>query len=311
MSGTNTPCGHNSMNSKKAQDSINQGLMHTIIAIIVIAGVVLVLFTLSKTDTIAKNKIEDTTCSASVRYAVGLSQASLGAFDSAITCPTKQFSPITDTKSDAVNFQIAQQMKTCWDDWGNGNLKLFSLDGIYCHVCSVITFEASRGDIEDLPNYLAITAVPGTSKSYAEYFLDVSTEHAADIAPKIGHVTFSAMPRNQPYAVLFVYARGHDTLIELSKKLPALGIGTTGVVGGGIILAKAAVLGSATIAGGTAAIIGVGVVGVGATAYALLYGTDIFNAPVESTSELMFVPYTKENVQAIGCRFAPVKTQTA
>lgn len=288
----------NPLRSKKGQGSTN---WYIIFAVMFLASIVVIAWMFLGTQKKAESMFEDTQCSASILYASALKLATKSTFESEIRCETK-FVKVNSAKQGVTNHYIAESLRGCWKTWQRGELKLFDEDGIYCHVCSVIELQPETGNIENFDDYLATTTMQGTSVTYAGYLLGYESEES-EYAPAIETYKQPAFPRNTAYATVFAYAKGSNKMKELQDKLAVLG-GSMALEGAGAFLfVKAVAIGVGTVVGGTVGIIGIGIAAVGVTAYALIAGTDVFDAPAGWRSMVMFIPYTPEAVQAVGCEY--------
>jgi len=163
---------------------------------------------------------------------------------------------INDFKSDAlskeeVKFEIAQEMYSCWYQYGEGNLDFYGSwdmgsSDTHCLICSRIGFD---DDVEELTfgefgSYLN-TPLPGKDETFAEYFTQTPNAKI-QIGPKPGEGTSSASVMDLDKGVYVVfrvnkYNEDNQAIASLfTGEEEDLSYTTTGVVGAGGIAAQGA-----------------------------------------------------------------------
>ena len=294
---------------RKGQSDDDQSAI-ILYAVLFIAGALIVFLVFKAVQDASTNQFEDSACRLSVGYAAGLRLTQIDAFAANIKCPTKR-AVISTQDTFATNTQIAQAMTGCWKNWWQGKQNLFKDDGIYCNVCSVLTFKPKTGTIDGLEHFLATQYPARSNMTYADYLMAFQTSEAGKFAPAIKEFPLTSLTRDQSYAVIFVHARGSDTVKTFMTKLTALGSGGTAIAGGSLIA-----VGAVSAAGGVVAVItsplwataaaaGAVIALVGGGIVYVSTGTSLFSSPPEYASQILFVKYTPEVIGEIGCQNSP------
>ena len=242
--------------------------------------------------------------------------AKAGPFDFSqnIECPARKVI-INNKKEAQARFEIAEELRKCWDNFGQGKLDLFDQEGTFCAVCSTIDF-TKKGTLGSLSDYLVKTEIPppnpkrlsymdfitgSQSPTFINYYDDPLKFNKDD--PHLEN----EIDTSQRYAVLFVYAKGLYWVNQVKQGLG--GNVKASLIGGGIV---GGVAGSA--AGFTAAIL-IGSNPVGWAVGALFaVGTGIYTAYQIFTAgekpEFMAVtflkPYTNTEFKDLGCQYLPI-----
>lgn len=228
-------------------------------------------------------------------------------------CPTEEIaiegstlSSNRETAETKVKLLLAEEMRKCWQEWGEGKLTLFKEDGEYCHVCSTITFDAQAqsklGTIDDFSGYLQKTKSPN-GKTYAQLLLgyeNIEEEMRLDAPP------YYVNP-GQQQAVVFWYSKTKTASSILQKatfgsdSTPLESAGAGGVAGvlvaGTLYLVGAPVTIPVTAAGA-----GLG----GAIALVDAWTTDDFNV----LSATFLIPETPSVIESYGCAQAASPTES-
>ena len=122
--------------NKKAQfvqEHLRKIVIAVVIILVMIPAVKLMAEKINDRGTVAK-------CKASVKaYSAGKSFNELTSknIEEKINCPAEDLM-IDNSNEQYAKFQIAESMKRCWDKFWKGKLNLYSGQGIFCSVCSVI-----------------------------------------------------------------------------------------------------------------------------------------------------------------------------
>lgn len=195
---------------------VKHGLALIVVLILIVFILIIFLPFGEKTAEAGEKIIADTKCKVSVELASkseGVWLADL------IDCPTTY---IEINENDDARYVISEGLASCWDRFGEGELKLFehhpdvygSQDkAAYCNVCYVFEFSKKVKPITDMGGYLSrnnvsrkfsLTAEP---VSYFEFLqgthIDEDTKeiYANNIFPG------TIVDTSKPYAAVFVYTK--------------------------------------------------------------------------------------------------------
>ncbi len=177
-----------------------------------------------------------------------------------LNCPTKRVTISGDEEE--IKEEIAEQMWTCWDNFGRGQYELFEASKEkFCVVCSVISFdERARNrvvEINDIAEYIASKKAFGgrslfqrmAGKTHYDLILEgalgstpvfVSGEDLTEETEKqvFKDMEFT-MNTTKDYAVVFTYAK-EDFWSKGKRTAVWATVGfTAGVIGGIVIFATA------------------------------------------------------------------------
>jgi hypothetical protein len=296
---------------------------HPVNAVFILIVAVLVIM-LSITLVIAFNKFfaqqeEDAPCAAAIVSHAAIVQYTGGKSAPEITCPTSRV--VLKGSDEQIKAGIAKQMKRCWDLWGKGQYELFGRDasgqereGMYCHMCSVVTVEGGPV-IKEFPQYLDTTnAAKGLT--YSQYLSGVKSGTYFDdqaFADKTGD---GALQTQKPVAIIFVHSKG----LEGYKRFYNQVVGDTatsagaGAVGG--VAAGAGVvymIGAAASATGVGIPLGLAIIGgstivLGGTVAGAGTGTalSIWGTADAGTMSAVVVRPVGEDASVLGCQYDPV-----
>jgi len=276
----------------------------TDIGLAILAIVALVIFSLflykSYIDMRERLAIQD--CKNSIMAHSILLTGTSGSIAPDIKCPTREVTIKDKDLKNAKNI-IAEDMHRCWYEWNRGDGRYFQGDGVFCHICSIYTFNDKNQKIEGFMNYLSTSPIkvkyPGDTAglAYMDYFQGYTTPKSAEIAnQKIQDVSKTdIIDTSQKYASIFVYASGKDAIykaLEGGNRGTLLAIGGIAGVGGAV----AAVALVSNPAGWVVLGVGVAFAG-GYLVYEALTGGD---SP-EWISYISFRPYNTDELKALGC----------
>ncbi len=146
---------------------------------------------------------------------------------SEIDCPTRNLELKNDLSQDEAKEKLAKAMYTCWRQFGQGKLNLFSGDGVYCNVCYIVDVK-TKEPITGFTEYLLKTPSPTENKYYYDYLGSFETTKADEVLGEIDlnrirldDYEISNKPGDNKYAVLFVYAKGQDNFEKIKRQLLA------------------------------------------------------------------------------------------
>lgn len=236
-------------------------------------------------------------------------------FSGEIKCPTLKLT-IDDKNEDIVKKKLADAMYDCWDQFGRGNLDLFSDNSVYCAICHRITFDKNI-KINGFTEYLATQQAPSQKISYLQFLTTERTQNS-DFLKEFENKKIEDKidgSKNNEYAIIFTYIKGKKFLDEYLEKtksitpgvgLIAIGFGifkAGGVIGGSLSFILTPYVGVPV--GGTISSAGGLVMAVGALWYGL--GAYFGGAPFEHISLISFIPYDSQSMQNLNCKEIPIK----
>ena len=273
------------------------------ILIILVTAFILLKFE-GKIKEVYAEAIEKQTCKTSVK-AHALLKLKYADFSGEINCPTI-YLKINDKKEDITKKKIADAMYDCWDQYGKGELELFSDDSVYCAICHRLTFDKEI-KINEFTKYLATKQAPGGKVTYLQFLNTKKTQNTDSIMELENKKVADSIDasKNNEYAVIFTYIKGRQNWEYYTEKskyyLPA---------GGTIALS----FGSAYLAYTSTSFIIASLVAAPA-APLLLIGGGIatlgyfYNVPFEHIALISFIPYDAQSLQNLNCKEIPTKQQ--
>lgn len=297
------------------------GLVVTIIVIII--GARLLYESYMKADSLAHREI--------CRRQMEVNSYST-ALTSKINCPPLEFTINADPGAKQTKKAIADLMadaRFAFDPaWDVGADLFYETSGTFCVPYAIMDFKDKGKEFRDFGTYLAETKVSETGMTYMQYF---STPKQTE--PMIGDDVFAgktediAYSTDNKYAILFVYTKKYDDFEEFMNNLgtnamgtqyggaPATGSGTIGktivIVGGGVVLGTAAVIGTIASGGGLFSVVSAGAFSAGGGAVGLAALTTLATPDPQTFAGIFFVPFTsEEDLQARGCANFPVALGT-
>lgn len=199
------------MNKKAFELSWAVGL-----AIAVLVLIVVVVF-IGKSTTFIGEKAKDTMCRKSVEESVRLDTGIIAKsldYAEIINCPT-HYLTVDTSNSDEANKAIAEEIRKCWWQMGEGKLTLFQhSDAVFCVVCSVIEKWTGEKPVTGLDTWLAKNNMPGTKDTYLWYLTGTKGTYTDYVktteieTPGTGSFqSLGKIDTSKPYAVLFVYTK--------------------------------------------------------------------------------------------------------
>jgi len=260
--------------------------------------------------------VADTKCEASVQSYAKLLQFGVPADEKLIDCPADEV--VLKGSEEEIKFQLAEEMRLCWKDYGRGKLNLFKdKEEFFCSICSFITTKEDV-KVKDFSTYLLETDVRGKDFTYMDYISDFNTKDAERVLgskydTEVERVSGYDvdLKKNEDYAVLFIYIKDRDLVDTYLKKAKVIG-GTAaagaGVIGIGVVLYKTAGA-VALIPAPGARVLAIGIVAAGAitTIVGVVWtATTGFFDDFEWYSEVLLRPYDENTLQDLGCTFIPV-----
>lgn len=243
-----------------------------------------------------------------------------------VKCPTEKITIEKKTKELDAKRELAESMRRCWKNWGEGTYTLFKEEGIYCHVCSHITFEDKTKEYRDYEDYLMYTPMEGEKISYFMYFNSIKEGDATRIfkdeeTKALWNKQSFDINTNNDYATIFVYVKGRDTI---RNWLYTVGAGKSAQYVGGALLATGWFAGIA--AGTIAAGAGISATGIGlpvgiivTAAGGILFAGgylwekfskdfDLKVVPESHFAGVVLLPLTEGSLENLGCQYAYAET---
>jgi hypothetical protein len=218
--------------------------------------------------------------------------------ESDIECPTR-FVTIEEGSKLEMKRQVADLMYECWNNYGEGKVKLFSAKDVkFCAVCSVFKFEDRSVELDDFNNFLIMERIPkktadGLRPTYYDYIAGVDT--GTIIPDSVGAKRESYLDGQKRYAVMFTFYK--ESWWEKTKN--AIIVGTIFAVA----TAGAAALTVLTFgAGGPVFVI---VVTAGGAALGGAIGAAGTTA-ADWSANLVMTEYSGDNLVTLGCDALPV-----
>ena len=234
------------------------------------------------------------------------------AFKDNIICETENLVINEDLtkkdKQEQAKKQIADAMAICWNQYGEGKLNLFSGEGIFCSVCSLIEFKNPKTEkLTGFVDYFYSEKVLGRDETYSEYVAGVSKGDMFQ-DQNVYSVQSDVLNTSQTYAVMFYYPKGQDYIRKFTETIGASYQGL--LIGGGAIALGAGIIyvGSALSMTGVGAVIGVPIAIVGGAVVAVSVAIGYFTTEeADEWAAFTFVlPYEKDKALA-NCTYLPVK----
>jgi len=286
------------------QNKVVQGIL-TLILIVVLVMVVVTIKNVA--DEVSQTK----ECQASVKAHAEIIKLGVPARENEIRCPAEELT----IKEKNAKKELAEAMRRCWENYGEGQLELFNGEGTFCTVCSIITAKEPTV-VENLDMYLLTQYAPGTDQKYMEYFSGVASENAQvldaykeSLERGVNVPDFTISEQN-PYGVIFVQSKGFDNLDRFKNHAKNIFAGG-GVMTAGVIIFKGSTALSAI------PVVGVAAAGIGKTVGALTFTAGIVGTVIaeyfveldfQTYSEVLLRPYTEKTLnETIGCTYIPVK----
>ncbi|MBW2998500.1 hypothetical protein KY321_03085 [Candidatus Woesearchaeota archaeon] len=265
-----------------------------------------------------KNKTSDAVinekCEKSVATYSQLSKRGIPVKTDQIHCPVKKTKLSSNENKD--KREMAEAMAQCWNNFGKGQLNLFSGEGLFCSVCNIFGSKEEIG-INNFETYLQNNVVKGTDKTYLSYIAEKTlfTEGEADDLKDYDPTKIKQLPKStitlsdsEPYGVIFISAKGKFAKQYLKSLEDNAGVGAV-IIGVGIVTTKVGAASTAipvvgTVAGPVIMIAG-GVTSLGGIIYTTV--KTFFSENTEIYNEVVLRPYTNETlINDLGCTHIPV-----
>ncbi len=198
---------------KKADMSMATLAAVVLLVVVLLVSVAIIIYVNSKYQN--TKMIAD--CTSSVRAVAELKQLSEGKLHQDITCPLRNITVDKNNVYD-VEREIADEMVTCWQMWGEGKLDLFEDDGVYCHVCSQINFEKNSMTVPAFQDFLDANHPAGNTATYAALLKPVVTRtDETDVpAPVLAvQIEPSVLTTADAYDIVFIYVRGKSITAQV------------------------------------------------------------------------------------------------
>lgn len=216
-----------------------------------------------------------------------------------VICPTKQVN-IESKDKEEIFKKISDEQIECKDIYiGNKGRELFSGEGTFCAVCSVIDFK-SKEKLLGYGKYITKKKMLRQDMTIFEYLQSKKSETSiSDLDIKSGEIDTS-----KDYAMIFVHSRGRDSinnLLERSSTQSGKVIIGSGITATGTGLAMF-LLGSNPI--GWTIIGATGIVAGTSAVYNYFFES---GSGIEWMSQVFFMEYSKETFDTLGCESLPAE----
>jgi hypothetical protein len=235
-------------------------------------------------------------------------------FSDDISCPTIPLK-IDNHNENVVKRKIADSMYDCWDQYGRGQLELFTDENNYCAICHRISLDEDV-KFSGLSEYLAQNNHPSQDISYLQFLTTEKTQNSEYIEEFENRNIINSVDAsvNSEYAIVFTYIKGKKNLEEFTKKVAytAPGVGLTAVGAGliyyspGVTAAVSATLTPAVGVPAGAAVLTLGTISLGIGALWSYLAATNTNIPFDHIALVSFIPYNAESLQSLNCRDLPV-----
>lgn len=228
-----------------------------------------------------------------------------------LDCPTRIVK--VDNEKDVLPV-VAEELYTCWDNFGQGKLELFKPEsGLYCVPCANIEFEGLNGYHPGLMKYLLVNKVPGGKQTYFEFLNGVSFKDDTykNIDSVFQNVDQKSIYLEKPLVVMFTYGKQANWDKKLLAFYGFLTSTVTSSIGGIFAVAEFGFLPGITVLGlgpvTTTALVGaVGITTIAlTTSYAGYWlGSD---TSADWDAKVLIIPYTEEGMKKLNCQYLPIR----
>ena len=321
---------------KKAQMSQKTIMALIVMGLVIIVGIVLFRSFYDKSD----EAVDRIKCQQSVEDHLRVMAITNTKMEAEIDCPT-EFKTIEHKDEDLIMYEMATDMKYCWDLYKHGEEEFFSEnEAVFCQICTV--YEEFRHKDKELPLFDFLTETPvmsfenteEASETYMQYFGSFETRDSEEFEDEIKRVAggsiesvTTTVDTNKEYAVIFYMTKDQDTIkayVDATKE--AIKVGAVGAVGSGAIAGTAGAIVGASIGGTLSAIlcspglfaaVGCAVAGakIGAIlggglgvlvggAYGAIAGAVLADEYVDWLSAIMIREYNAAELKALGCEIS-------
>ncbi|MFA5141460.1 MAG: hypothetical protein WC471_00635 [Candidatus Woesearchaeota archaeon] len=284
-----------------------------VLIICLVTLIVLIMFQSSIINLI-KSTTTDNACKASVYLQSKLQLEGKNFIETGnLECPTRV---IELTKEAQIKPTIANELYSCWDNFGQGKWEIFKADSqTYCVICSNIQFKGLEGRLPGIIKYLANTKIPGESQTYFEGLNGVRfNENTISSFDNFITPEFDYIDLTKPLSIVFVYSK-RAAESKLSSTFQGI-IGSTplGMVSGTVVgLYTWSSLAGVTILGFGVPAVTLGMTAAAGTITAMAIAGGAIGYMLGSTSSanwyahVMAVPFDKDNIDKLGCTYMPVR----
>ena len=260
-------------------------------------------------DDVFERTEEDAKCEGQIRAHAAIAQFTSDLKSMKVVCPSTVHHL---DENDDVKAVLAEELKTCWDTWGEGKLQLFGKEEAYhCHVCSVVY--SPDKTLENFPQYLDQHSIRPFGPTYGEYLQGTisGTKFTPEDIPETATVS---MDSTLPLGVIYFYAKGHTNINRLKNQvlgepqqgmIRGAGVGAV-VAAGGITILSAV---GAPFTGGTTVLIGAAFLGGTAGAGGGFLASLFLRADLDTVQGAVIRPMSIDEIEKLGCTYAPVANE--
>lgn len=284
-----------------------------VLYVLIIFAVIMVLFVVlsGKYDAFLKKFFRREICKESVRMHSRLHIGGIEAFYD-VNCPVEEK---TIEKGQDIKAKLAYYMAECWDNYGEGRLKLFDNKWIgenkFCAICSHVKFDEKKViDAKDFLEFLKNDYVPQEFSidvfekkdvPYYTYLTGYKTEELDLSTIPLGEYNIDT---SAPYGIIFTYTKKGDFFSMRTLQLAGLGAIIGAIAGEAAILPLKGIPFLGKTIKGRAALI-VGIVGAAGGAYS---SVKLGGISQQVDSAVVLIPYDEIELKKLDCEIFPVET---
>jgi hypothetical protein len=293
--------------SKKAVTALFTALIAVVIVVVIM---ILLIVIFNKISDASEDEALRSRCRTSLLAYAKIKNLPLGdmqADEADIDCPTRYIT-IPEGNQNAMRREVANALVSCWSDFGQGKINLFSAeDEKFCVICSVFQFEDRSVRLTGLPSFMMTERAPimvnKQRPTYQEYMTGVRTnDEVVDQAR--GSIDNNFFDGSKRYAVMFTYYK-QSYWSQISGALVGVAIGAAGA-----IIGIAVTVGTAGIASPVGALIITGSAAAGAAIGAAATGEGQGGGWTTSGADwdanIVISEYAPEQIRTFGCQSLPV-----
>jgi len=294
-------------NSRKAVTA----LFTALIAVVIVAVIMILLIVIFKkiSDASEEEALRSRCRTSLVAYArlKDLPFGDANADEADIDCPTRYIT-IPEGNQNDMRRSVANQLVSCWSDFGEGKFRLFSAeDQKFCVICSVFQFEDRSVRLTGLPSFMMTERAPvlvnKKRPTYQEYMTGVRTsDEVVDQAR--GSIDNNFFDGSKRYAVMFTYYK-QSYWDKISGALVGLTVGAVGAfIGIAVTVGTAGIaspIGAMIITGSAAAGAAIGAASTGGG-----QGGGWTTSGADWDANIVISEYVPEQIRTFGCQSLPV-----
>lgn len=151
-----------------------------------------------------------------------------------LQCPV-EVKEVDPNKIAKAKYDIAEEMRSCWDMYGEGKNPLFSESGrTYCSVCSIVEFDKKAKPLTNFEKFLDETPMLNDKDgiTYGTYLRNHQSKDASSLVRDFQGIqaqggSASDLDTSKDYSIIVVYAKG----ITNARKILNAGTFATRITG--------------------------------------------------------------------------------